>query len=234
VNDSIEFPDLKQEKKVKSLQMFKKPVQGARQGDRAAMCVAGFDSKALERGLVAQAGTVPTFNAAIIAVQKIRYYKQGVHGKSKWPITVGHTTVLARPTFFSIPNHEPGTPVPPFSWDAEYIFQEELQPNSKNYNKGTQFALLEFDFPVTVPLPSVAIGTRLDADINVNNNLCRLAFFGTLLEAIDAKNSTAMKRLRVYKPKAREGRVDRVHDAQTLLAKDLFKKVLSHRRSLLL
>ena len=72
------------------------------------MCVPGFDSKALERGLVAQAGTVPTFQAAIISVQKIRYYKQAVQGKSKWPITVGHTTVLARPTFFSVPNHEPG------------------------------------------------------------------------------------------------------------------------------
>ena len=80
-------------------------------------------------------------------------------------------------------------------------------------------------FPVTVPLPSVAIGTRLDADINVNNNLCRLAFFGTLLEAIDLKEPDALSKLRVYKPKSREGRVDRVHDAQTLLAKDLFKKV---------
>ena len=48
MNDTIEFPGLKQEKKVKSMQMFKKPVQGARQGDRAAMCVPGFDSKALE------------------------------------------------------------------------------------------------------------------------------------------------------------------------------------------
>jgi len=38
------------------------------------------------------------------------------------------------------------------------------------------------------------------------------------------KDSEKLKQLRIYKPKSREGRVDRVHDEKTLLAKDLFKK----------
>jgi len=224
VNDTIEFPGLRQEKKVKSMQMFKQPVQGARQGDRCGICVAGFDPKALERGLAAAPGTVPTINACIVAVEKIRYYKPTVQGKAKWPITVGHSTVLSRPTFFQVPPgvHTPGTAAAPFSWDNDYIYSEELCPNGREHNKGTQFALLEFDYPITVPIDSIAIGTRLDADINVNQ--CRLAFFGKMLEAVDMSDVEKLKQLKVYTPKAREGRVDRVHDNKTLLAKDLFKK----------
>lgn len=131
---------------------------------------------------------------------------------------------MSRPTFFCVPPgvHEPGTVPPPFSWENDYLFSEELYPNGKEHNRGTQFALLEFDHPITVPLESIAIGTRLDADINVNQ--CRLAFFGKMLEIIDMSDSERLKQLRIYKPKAREGRVDRVHDEKTLLAKDLFKK----------
>lgn len=40
VGDTVELPNLKAEKKVKSMQMFRKPVQLARQGDRVGMCVA--------------------------------------------------------------------------------------------------------------------------------------------------------------------------------------------------
>ena len=40
VGDNIELPALKQEKKIKSMQMFRKPVQAVRQGDRVGICVA--------------------------------------------------------------------------------------------------------------------------------------------------------------------------------------------------
>lgn len=57
------------------MQMFKKPVQSAQQGDRVGICVAGFDAKALERGLASAPGVVSTINAAIVSLEKIRYYK---------------------------------------------------------------------------------------------------------------------------------------------------------------
>jgi selenocysteine-specific elongation factor len=40
VGDNIEIPNLRVEKKVKSMQMFRKPVQSAHQGDRLGICVA--------------------------------------------------------------------------------------------------------------------------------------------------------------------------------------------------
>ena len=40
VGDTADLPNLKAEKKVKSMQMFSKPIQIARQGEKVGMCVA--------------------------------------------------------------------------------------------------------------------------------------------------------------------------------------------------
>ena len=50
----VELPDLKLEKKVKSMQMFKRAVQKASQGDRLGICVTQLDAKSVERGLLAE------------------------------------------------------------------------------------------------------------------------------------------------------------------------------------
>jgi selenocysteine-specific elongation factor len=59
---SIEIASLKEVRKVKSLQMFKKPVQSASQGDRIGMCVTQFDAKALERGIVCATGKIQSLS----------------------------------------------------------------------------------------------------------------------------------------------------------------------------
>ena len=56
----VEISALKESRKVKSMQMFKKPVQQAKQGDRIGLCVTQFDASLLERGLVATPGYLPT------------------------------------------------------------------------------------------------------------------------------------------------------------------------------
>lgn len=62
VNDEIELPELKVTKKVKSMQMFRKPVNWAIEGDRVGICVTQLDASAIERGLACRPGTVPTFS----------------------------------------------------------------------------------------------------------------------------------------------------------------------------
>lgn len=57
INDSIELPELRVEKKVKSMQMFKKAVSCIRQGDRAGICVAGLDPELMERGIACTPGS---------------------------------------------------------------------------------------------------------------------------------------------------------------------------------
>ncbi|CAJ1359191.1 unnamed protein product, partial [Effrenium voratum] len=88
-------------KKVRSLQMFRQPVQQAIQGDRVAMCVAALDAKDLERGIVlGEKFPVPLLDAAVCVVDKISYFKSTATTKSKFHVTLGHQTVMATAHFF--------------------------------------------------------------------------------------------------------------------------------------
>merc|ERR1719392_262765 len=89
INDNIEIPVIQVTKKVKSMQMFRKPVTAASQGDRVGICVTQFDSSKLERGIVCSPGYLPTLYGAIILVHKIPYFKGNCQNKSKFHITIG-------------------------------------------------------------------------------------------------------------------------------------------------
>lgn len=100
IGDNIEIASLKQTKKVKSMQMFKKPVDKAQKGDRVGICVAKLDPKELERGLICAPGKISHFNTALAKVNRIRHYKGEVHGNMKYHITLGHQTVLGSCIYF--------------------------------------------------------------------------------------------------------------------------------------
>uniref|UniRef100_A0A3P8UWP8 Selenocysteine-specific elongation factor n=1 Tax=Cynoglossus semilaevis TaxID=244447 RepID=A0A3P8UWP8_CYNSE len=241
VNDTVEIPALKVTKKIKSVQMFRKPVSGAMQGDRVGVCVTQFDPKLLERGVVCTPGSLRTLYAAVISVRKIGYFKGSLSTRAKFHITVGHETVMAKVSFFGLPpavasevtsDTEP-TPTPPsslqtpFTQDREYFYQDEYVRGQGEAGSGPdpeQWALLEFERPVTCPLFCLVIGSKLDADIHAN--ACRLAFQGRLLQGFEDKNytETALPNLRIYKTKHREGQVERVSDDYTVIGRNLFKK----------
>ena len=147
VGDTLELPELRLQKKVKSMQMFRRPVQACSRGDRLGICVTQLDAKLVERGLACTpggggagrrrwagqgrtepvslaakfkagdklhsppitpdfvssltwpffsawppAGSVPTFEAAVAAVERIRFFADDVRSRSKMHVTVGHTT----------------------------------------------------------------------------------------------------------------------------------------------
>ena len=101
VNESLEFPTLVLERKVKSIQMFKRQVQTIQQGDRAGICVSSLDAKLLERGIAASPGAVQLWKGAIAVVRKVKYYTAGsLKCGAKFHISVGHTTVMATVTFW--------------------------------------------------------------------------------------------------------------------------------------
>ncbi|KAM9408118.1 selenocysteine-specific elongation factor [Pholidichthys leucotaenia] len=241
INDSVEIPALKVTKKIKSVQMFRKPVTGAMQGDRVGVCVTQFDPKLLERGVVCTPGSLRTLFAAVISVRKIGYYKGSLSTRAKFHITVGHETVMARVSFFGLPPvgvsettldtqpppSEPCSLDAPFTFDREYFHQDEYVCAQKEGCVGAdtqQWALLEFERPVTCPSLCLVIGSKLDTDIHTN--ACRLAFQGRLLEGFEDKNyaETALPRLRIYKTKHKEGQVERVTDDYTVIGRSLFKK----------
>ncbi|XP_057562261.1 selenocysteine-specific elongation factor isoform X2 [Hippopotamus amphibius kiboko] len=234
LGDSVEIPALKVVRKVKSMQMFHTPVASATQGDRLGICVTQFDPKLLERGLVCAPESLHTLHAALISVEKIPYFRGPLQTKAKFHITVGHETVMGRAMFFSpAPDAFDLEPVlDAFDFSREYLFQEQyLCPGSApteadggaadekagQASEGRcprqQWALVEFEKPVTCPRLCLVIGSRLDADIHANT--CRLAFHGVLLHGLEDKSyaESALPRLKVYKLKHKHGIVERVASA---------------------
>ncbi|MXQ99687.1 hypothetical protein E5288_WYG015008 [Bos mutus] len=217
-------------RKVKSMQMFHTPVSSAVQGDRLGICVTQFDPKLLERGLVCAPESLHTVHAALISVEKIPYFRGPLQTKAKFHITVGHETVMGRVMFFGpAPDSLDREPVlDSFDFSREYLFQEqylclgpdpaaahaaEADEKAGQVSAGRcprqQWALVEFEKPVTCPRLCLVIGSRLDADIHANT--CRLAFHGVLLHGLEDRNyaESALPTLRVYKLKQKHGVVER-------------------------
>ncbi|XP_070564699.1 selenocysteine-specific elongation factor-like [Ptychodera flava] len=243
VNDNIEIPALKMTKKVKSIQMFRQPINTIIQGDRTGLCVTQFDPKQLERGVVCSPGALPTILAGIIEVKKIPYYKGTISTKAKFHITTGHATVMGRVSFFSKCSKDNQTTTD-FNFDQEYIYQEELlsqqsanagkdsdkentnqsEDSTSSVTANQQFALIEFEKPITCPENSLLIGSKLDTDIHAN--MCRLAFYGHLVHSITDKkyHETVLPNLKIYKNKQREGFAERMLDDYNIIGRGLFKK----------
>ncbi|XP_029640997.1 selenocysteine-specific elongation factor-like isoform X1 [Octopus sinensis] len=222
INETIEIPSLKVTKNVKSMQMFRLPVEKVVQGDRAGICVTQFDPKQLERGLVCSPGSLPTIYAGIIFVKKIPYYKGTVSTNAKFHITMGHETIMAHVTFFGTESASEQDNTLDLS--KEYNYQEELLEKQPQQPNLCQYALLEFEKPITCLASCLVIGSKLDSDINAN--VCRIAFHGQLLTYYtDSKyKESKLSELKIFKIKSREGRIERVTDAHSLIGKDLFKK----------
>ncbi|KAK3245444.1 hypothetical protein CYMTET_44986 [Cymbomonas tetramitiformis] len=241
VNQTVEIASLKVEKKVKSMQMFHKPVETAYKGDRVGICVTQMDAKSLERGLLAEPKSVPTIDGAIAAVEKIRFFKGEINSKAKFHVTIGHATVMTEVIFFSRSAEGDAAGYAPlderakgFAMEGDFGYQESLNVTGQRPKgddgqelegskpQGPQFALLKFENPVTCPLNSLLIGSRFDTDIHCNT--CRLAFHGRLAQAVDPADTAAMQKLKLFKIKQREGVIERINDEYTAIGKGLFKK----------
>jgi selenocysteine-specific elongation factor len=101
VGDVIELPALKQEKKIKSMQMFRKPVQSCKQGDRVGICLAQLDASLIERGIAAKPGSMKPTDCVILIVRRIPYFVGEIKSKAKLHISIGHQTVIGQVSFFS-------------------------------------------------------------------------------------------------------------------------------------
>lgn len=234
VNDTVEIPFLKTTKKVKSMQMFHQPVQQASQGDRVGICVTQFDAKLVERCLVCAPGSLPSITVGIIQVHKIPYHKSQCTTGSKFHVTIGHETVMAKTTFFG--SEQPPSSANVFDFSCNYPFQEQLLESTGKLTKAsassavqssslqTQYALLEFEKPVICAAHSLVIGARLDID--AFSNTCRIAFHGILLHASEDTEyqKSFLPQLKVYKLKTKEGVVERMQDEKTVIGRGLFKR----------
>jgi len=258
VNDIVEIPSLGLERKVKSMQMFRKPVQSAKQGDRIGMCVTNLDAKLMERGIVCAPKNIPTIGAAVAVVNKVRFFKGEVKTDTKFHCTIGHSTVMASAVFFGnkvkkaaekpakkdeekketkeakpeakkkkkgkakVPKKYQKVVYPAeFDKSKDYSWHDQLLGDSKEHPPGSQFALLRFDKPITCPVDSIIVGSKLD--VSTDSKLCRIAFSGKLLGEMKWEPSV-LETYKLYKTRERVGSVERLQDDYTIIGKGLFSK----------
>uniref|UniRef100_UPI00358F0E01 selenocysteine-specific elongation factor isoform X3 n=1 Tax=Myxine glutinosa TaxID=7769 RepID=UPI00358F0E01 len=226
-------------KKVKSLQMFRQPVDHAIQGDRLGICVTQFDPGMLERGLVCSPGSLRCVYAAIATVRRVPYFRGTLRTRASFHTTIGHDTVLARATFFA-PAHDlpdPDLNASEFNFSSDYRYVEEYgegkdaSDQASNGSSATAghadkpyWVLLEFVRPVACPHRCKVIASRLDTDIHAN--ACRLAFHGVLLVGFEEQDyaTLCLPRLRIYKEKHKEGIAERANGEHEVIGRALFKK----------
>jgi selenocysteine-specific elongation factor len=224
INDVVEFPSLRETKKVKSIQSFRVSVNEARAGDRIGMCVPGLDAAAVERTVVCAPGFVlPSVRAGILTLDKIPFFKRAIESKKKYHVSIGYETVTARVTLFRSPQESDK-----FDPSLDYEFVEEIgkdlkTPGSDNNKKGKVFALVEFDRPVLATMNSLVIGSDLQSE---DENACRLAFSGSFIDCTQDKQftTTYLPTVKVFKEKSKEGSVDRIVSENQLIAKGFCKK----------
>lgn len=217
INDELEIASLRETKKVKSIQMFKKSVNSLEAGNRAGICLAQADSSKLERGILCAKNSVKSINCAVIRLNKIKYFKRPIKSKEKFHISAGHETVMATILVFSSDQEN-------FNFDKEYLYEEQVVEDPENPK--TYFAVVEFEKSVTIPDASLIIGSKFDEDLSLHN--CRLAFYDTSLSyenASDDKNyrTSFLPRIKIFKRKQRSGNIQRVVNDEELIA-NLFKK----------
>ncbi|XP_071445919.1 selenocysteine-specific elongation factor [Hetaerina americana] len=237
INDNVEIPILRVTKKVKSMQMFHRPIEKAIEGDRLGICVTQFDPKLLERGIACCPGYVPTIYAGILPINRVTYFKEKICTRSKFHISLGHETVMGKVSLFQELQTSCSSAENSFDFDKEYAYVEEISPEESQTTKSVQtvalsekavtlkkYALLEFEHPIPVVPGCLVIGSRLDGDIHAN--VCRLAFWGRLVHSIDDKSyqTTLLPRLKVFKEKHKTGLVERASNEMEVIGKSMFKK----------
>jgi selenocysteine-specific elongation factor len=133
-----------------------------------------------------------------------------------------------------------GLPRLDFDFNQDFIQQQDGYQESVDgvVGNGLNWALLDFQTPVYCPRHSLVIGSRLDTVDNesgssLSSSACRLAFSGRLIERIEPELDG--KRLRLYTPKEKIGKIARLGDPHTrsddgkvvryeVFGTDLFKK----------
>lgn len=242
VGDTVEFPALNLEKKVKSMQSFHEEVKSAAQGDRIGFCVAGLNADLIERGIAAKPKSLNMVSAAIAIVKKVRGFTLQCDSNSKCHVTIGHATTVATVHFFGVERMSEllakSGPLRSYAFPSlEYDFEEEYQYQQAIHEDQYQWALLQFEHPVLCPPSSILIGSRLDVDVATASS--RIAFCGKSVHRFTA-NTTGnhapqmtrkerrvkdFENIKILKPKMRIGVVEKVMDDKNeAIVRGLFKK----------
>lgn len=240
VGDDLVLPDYQATRRVKSIQVFRKPVECAVAGDRIGVCITQFDANDMERGVACGGNTtgVCTAGAFVMKCNKVRYHKRLIEAGDKFHVSVGHVTVMGTLKFFKAnePNAEFCS-----SLTKEYAHLDRLPdesalqytppapssppgtPAAAQASAHTYFAVVLLDRPITLFPGATVICSHLDSDVHAN--VCRLGIMGTVVFAggfLEA-HPDGWRSIPAVRHKHRRVILDRVEDARTCIVNGLIK-----------
>ena len=233
----IFFPSLNLKKNIKEIQMFKKNVKVAHEGDRVGMLIKNLNSQDLERSIACyDPDQIKYCTSGIFLLKKIKYYKQEITSKSKYYIVNGNQGVMGKCHFFGgnldmevmnklNTNSKPSTiksyelnEIKSFAMNSKQFYGKEYQHEDALHD--LSFAFIKFEDKLVYTNDSILIGINIDCDIS--NKVNRIAFVGKMIDQYDSINSS--KILKIIKNKKKEGLIMRMHNDYTGIIKDMFKK----------
>ncbi|XP_063699100.1 selenocysteine-specific elongation factor [Culicoides brevitarsis] len=208
VGDEVEIPKMGLSRKVKSMQMYRKGIRHAMQGDRVGICLTQFSHSDMERGILAAPGFLRHIYVVVLKIHQIKYFKQTIKAKSKLHMSIGHETVLGKVLFYT--KNE----------DNQLLYKENLEPETQETNI---FAIIEFEKPVLVAKDMLVIASNLT---EVHKNSCRLAFYGFVEQLCDDReySTSFLPKFQIFKEKMKTGNIQRVVNDNEIIGINLFKK----------
>jgi selenocysteine-specific elongation factor len=233
VGQTVSLPHMGIERKVKSIQAFKRPVVSARSGDRVGVCLANVNASSIERGIACEPGSMLQFTKAVARVGKVRFYPDRLPSKRKLHIMIGHSSVMGTVEFFGVPRYSTtkdwitsADAECPFSFENEYLYQDELyghegrpevgddgRDSAKPFH-GPQWALITFAERIISRPGELLLGAKLDA--HLDSCSCRIAMKG-VLEAVkledtleEGNRESRHGGVKLFKFKSKRGVVDKV------------------------
>ena len=230
---TIEFPELAQERKVKSMQMFRRPVSRAVRGDRVGICVTSIDAKLLERGIACSPSSLSFASVIICIVRRVRFFRSQIRSGSKLHVTTLHSTMVATCTFFGateLSHLQQDTSYvsdfPAVEWDPLRDFEQQDVLKGTEVDEPLQWALLQFPRPFLCDPRSLLVGSKLDVDVTTKDaDKCRIAFYGMCRRFCGEE-----EKVRLFSWRLKTGIVERLVDVRDdglcyeLIAGDLFSK----------
>ncbi|CAH8429140.1 unnamed protein product [Schistosoma bovis] len=227
VGQTIGLPYQRIQKKIKSIQVFRQPIQSIGPGDRAGICVSQLDSNLLERGLIGDITStenlIPCYACILTCIKKVSYFKSSIKSQSRLHIFISQETVLSSLTFFTkikSDKHLNGIENSnEFDKTTMYQYVDEIS----NETDDNLYLLLEFEHPIICPMNGLAIGAKLDT---YSISSCRIALHGRVLVQLNDSNykSNYLSKLLVCKSKTRRGQLERIVNPRMCIVHGLFKR----------
>ncbi|KIH66892.1 hypothetical protein ANCDUO_02777 [Ancylostoma duodenale] len=204
INQEIEIPILKEKKKVKGLESWKRPVEEVSAGERAAILVQQLNADSISRTMIAEfsywrhfavcsPGALTEMDSCIASVSEISFYRGTVSSGMKVHVSTGFETIMADCQFLRADGDE----------------YEQLTTLEKPC-----VCWLTFERPVYTRSSSFYIAAKLDHQ----GRGCRFLFYGQLGEPLKEP------KLRRFVRKERVGKAERVENARSIVCNSLFKK----------